>query len=185
MTLDSIFMLAGIGSDLANTAGQVANDFGLSWPYFIAQVVSFLIVAFCLQRFAYKPILTVLEERKQRIAQSLAEAEKIKQQLAEAEVSRKKTLDEAAATANKMVEEARAAAARISEAEAQKAIATAEQIIAKAREATLADHARMLTELKREVARLVVDTTAKVSGKVLTMEDQRRLTEDANQQIAA
>lgn len=178
-------MLAGIGNDLANTATQVANDFGLSWPYFIAQVVSFLIVAFCLQRFAYKPILTVLEERKQRIAQSLAEAEKIKQQLAEAEAFRRKTLDEAAATANKMVEEARAAAARISEQEAQKAIATAEQIIAKAREATLADHTRMLTELKREVARLVVDTTAKVSGKVLTIEDQRRLTEDANKQIAA
>jgi len=185
MTMDSFFLLAGIGSDLADTAGKTAAEFGLSWPYFIAQVVSFLIVAFCLQRFAYKPILTVLEERKQRIAEGLANADKIKQQLADAEVQRKQTLDEAAATANKMVEEARAAAARISEQEAQRAIATAEQIIAKAREATLADHARMLTELKREVARLVVDTTAKVSGKVLTIDDQRRLTEDANKQIAA
>ena len=185
MTMDSIIMLAGIGSDLADTAGKVATEFGLSWPYFIAQVVSFSIVAFLLQRFAYGPIQTVLAERKQRIAQSLADAEKIKQQLAEAEASRKKTLDEAAATANKIVEEARAAAARISEQEAQKAIATAEQIITKAREATQADHARMLAELKREVARLVVDTTAKVSGKVLTLDDQRRLVEDANKQIAA
>jgi F-type H+-transporting ATPase subunit b len=185
MIPDSFFLLAASGSELANKAGDVAHQFGLAWPYFIAQVVSFSIVAFLLQRFAYKPIQAVLAERRQRIAQSLADAEKIKQQLAEAEASRKKTLDEAAATANKIVEEARAAAARISEQEAQKAIATAEQIIAKAREATEADHARMLGELKREVARLVVDTTAKVSGKVLTMDDQRRLTEDANQQIAA
>ena len=58
-------------------------------------------------------------------------------------------------------------------------------IATKAREATEADHARMLGELKREVARLVVDTTAKVSGKVLTLDDQRRLVEDANKQIAA
>lgn len=185
MITDSFFLLAGIGADLANTASEVATEFGLNWPYFLAQVVSFSIVAFCLHRFAYKPILTLLDERKRRIAQSLADAEKIKQQLAEAEVSRKKTLDEAAATANKIVEEARAAAARISEQEAQKAIAAAEQIIAKAREATEADHARMLAELKREVARLVVDTTAKVSGKILTLDDQRRLVEDANKQIAA
>ena len=39
--------------------------------------------------------------------------------------------------------------------------------------------------LEGKVARLVVDTTAKVSGKVLTIDDQRRLTEDANKQIAA
>ena len=185
MTMDSFIMLAGIGSDLADTANSVAKEFGLSWPYFIAQVVIFSIVAFCLQRFAFKPIQQVLAERRQRIAEGLENAEKIKQQLAEAETSRKKTLDEAAATANKIVEEARAAAARISEQEAQKAIATAEQIITKAREATQADHARMLGELKREVARLVVDTTAKVSGKVLTLDDQRRLVEDANKQIAA
>jgi hypothetical protein len=43
----------------------------------------------------------------------------------------------------------------------------------------------MLAELKTEVARLVIDTTAKVSGKVLTAEDQRRLTEEANKEIAA
>jgi F-type H+-transporting ATPase subunit b len=185
MIPDSFPLLAASGAELANKAADVANQFGLAWPYFIAQVVSFSIVAFCLQRFAYKPILAMLEERKQRIAQSLADADKIKQQLAEAEASRKQTLDEAAAVANKIVEEARAAAARISETEAQKAIATAEQIVTKAREATQADHARMLSELKREVARLVVDTTAKVSGKVLTLDDQRVLVEEANKQIAA
>ena len=54
------------------------------------------------------------------------------------------------------------------EQETQKAIAAAEQIIAKAREAAAQDHARMLTELKREVGRLVVQTTATVTGKILT-----------------
>ena len=43
----------------------------------------------------------------------------------------------------------------------------------------------MLAELKREVARLVVDTTAKVTGKVLTGDDQRRLSEEASREIAS
>ena len=64
------------------------------------------------------------------------------------------------------------------------AIAAAEQIIAKAREAAAQDHAKMLAELKREVGRLVVQTTATVTGKVLTPEDQRRLAEETQKQLA-
>ena len=43
----------------------------------------------------------------------------------------------------------------------------------------------MMTDLRREVGRLVVSTTGKVTGKVLTPDDQRRLTEEANKQLAA
>ena len=46
-------------------------------------------------------------------------------------------------------------------------------------------HARMLAELKREVGRLVVETTAKVTGRILTVEDQQRLAEETNRQLAA
>src|SRR6187399_2535495 len=72
-------------TDLADTGRQVAEQFGLDWPHFIAQCISFGIVAFLLHRFAYKPVLKVLEERRQRIAEGLKNAEQIKQQLAEAE----------------------------------------------------------------------------------------------------
>ena len=59
----SVFF-ASLGSDLGNTATSIAETFGLNWPNFIAQCISFSIVAFALYRFAYKPILTVLEERR-------------------------------------------------------------------------------------------------------------------------
>jgi F-type H+-transporting ATPase subunit b len=65
----------------------------------------------------------------------------------------------------------------------QEAIAAAEQIITKAREATAQEHERTMESLKRELGRLVVDTTAKVTGKVLTPEDQRRLQEEATRQV--
>jgi F-type H+-transporting ATPase subunit b len=94
-------------------------------------------------------------------------------------------LSQANTQATKLIEEARAAAAKVQEQETQKAIAAAEQIIAKAREAAVADHARMLAELRREVGRLVVQTTATVTGKILTPEDQRRLAEETTRQIQA
>lgn len=164
---------------------QTAKAFGANWSLFISQVISFLIVAFLLHRFAYKPILKVLEQRREEIAQGLANAEQIKKQLAEAEVSRQQTLSDANAQANKLIEEARAVAAKVQETETQRAIATAEQIIAKAREATALDHQRMLAELRKEVGQLVVRTTAQVAGKVLTTEDQKRLVEETNKQLAA
>jgi F-type H+-transporting ATPase subunit b len=154
-------------------------------PHFFAQVISFLIVAALLYRFAYQPILTVLEERRQRIAEGLENAEKIKAELARTEAARRAILDQANDQANKLIEEARTAAARVREQETQKAIAAAEQIMAKAREAAAQDHERMLAELKREVGRLVVQTTATVTGKILTPDDQRRLAEETEKQLTA
>jgi len=168
-----------------NQVQEVAKTFGVDWPHLIAQIISFAIVCTLLYKFAYKRVLAMLEERRQRIAEGLANAEKIKAELARTEAQRQEVLAQANTQATKLIEEARAAAARVQEQETQKAIATAEQIIAKAREAAAADHARMLTELKREVGRLVVQTTATVTGKILTPEDQRRIAEETAGQVAA
>jgi F-type H+-transporting ATPase subunit b len=158
---------------------------GIEWKILLAQTISFSIVLFFLWRFAYRPIFSMLEARRDKIAEGLANAEKIKAQLAKTETDRQAVLTQAGDLANRMIEEARAAAAHVREVETQKAIAAAEQIIAKAREATAQDHARMLEELKREFGRLVVQTTTTVTGKILTLEDQRRLAEETEKQLTA
>jgi F-type H+-transporting ATPase subunit b len=178
-------MLAGIAGDLAETATDTAERFGLDWPHFIAQVISFLIVAGLLVKFAYKPILNVLEERRRQIAEGLANSEKARQELANAQGKAQEVLDQANARGNQLIEEARQSAAKVLEQETQKAIATANDIIAKARQASEAELARMKTELRREVGRLVVATTAKVTGKILTSDDQQRLAEETNRELAA
>ena len=168
--------------ELAKATGE---QFGFQTQLFISQVISFSIVAFLLHRFAYKPILKVLEERRQTISQSLANAEKIKQELAHAQVKANDILAQANAQANKNIEEARAVAAKVQELETQKAIAAANQIVAKAKEASEAELVRMKGELRKEMVRLVAETTAKVSGKVLTLDDQKRLAEETTKQLAA
>ena len=178
----TILAAAGGMGDLVN---QTAESFGFDIWIFLSQVISFVIVALLLKQLAYKPILRVLEERRQRIAEGLLNAEKIKQQLAEAEQRYQEILAKGNSEAQKMIDEARASAGVIAERKEQEAIASAEQILAKAREASALEHERTMSQLKRELGRLVVDTTAKVTGKVLTPEDQRRLQEEASRQVAA
>ncbi len=172
-------------AESGNPFQKVAEQFGVASWLFISQLFSFSIVCIILHKFAYKRVLTVLAQRRQTIEQSLADAARIRTDLAATEKRTAEMLKEASLEAQKLIDEAKAAAKTLQEKQAQQAIAEAEQIIAKAREATEMDRQRMFADLKREVARLVVDTTAKVTGKVLTSDDQRRLSEDAAREIAA
>jgi F-type H+-transporting ATPase subunit b len=164
--------------------GEIARTFGVDWPHLIAQSISFAIVCGVLYAFAYKPILQILEARRQQIAAGLANADKIKAELARIESERQGVLTKAGDEGKRMIDEARAAAARVQVDETQKALAAAEQILVRAREATDRDHARMLADLKHEVGRLVVQTTASVTGKILTAEDHRRLAEETTSQLS-
>jgi F-type H+-transporting ATPase subunit b len=168
-----------------DTVRQTAETFGWNWQLFLSQVISFCIVAYLLHRFAYKPILAVLEERRRKIEEGQLNAEKIKKELAEAEKRYAEILAKANAEAQKMIDEARESSAHLADRKQQEAIAAAEQIIAKAGEASAIERERTMAELKRQLGRLVVDTTAKVTGKVLTREDQQRLQEETARQLAS
>jgi F-type H+-transporting ATPase subunit b len=181
----SLFLLAAMHAVDSQGPEGIVTTFGVDWPHLLAQITSFCIVCVVLYRFAYRPVLTMLEVRRQQIAQGLANAEQIKAELARTEARRQEVLAQANAQATTLIEEARAAAARVLEQETRQAIATAEQIVTKAREAAAQDHDRMLVELKREVGRLAVQAATTVTGKILTAEDQRRLAEETARHVAA
>lgn len=184
----SLLILAaqgGIIDNLVESAQETGRVFGVNAWLLFSQMLSFSIVAFLLHHFAYKPILTVLETRRKKIAEGLANAEKIKVQLAESEQRVQEILTRANADAQKMIDEARASAQAVADKRTQQAISEAEQIIAKAREATGIEREKIMTELKREVGRLVIDTTAKVTGRVLTQTDQKRINEEAAREVSA
>lgn len=164
---------------------QIANTFGVDWPHLIAQIISFSIVCILLHRFAYKPILRMLDQRRQQIAQGLADTEKIKAELAQAEAKSHDIIVRANLQATVLIEEAHKAAARVQQQETQKAIAAGEQILVKSREAAAQEHARMLAELKQEVGQLVVQTAANVIGKALSKEDQMRMAEATVDRLAS
>ncbi|HEY1306195.1 MAG TPA: F0F1 ATP synthase subunit B [Vicinamibacterales bacterium] len=175
---------------LAQAGGEgrvetIARTFGVDWPHLTAQIISFSIVCALLYWLAYKPVLQMLDARRQQIAQGLANTEKINAALAGIEAQRQGIMAEAQAQSTRLIAEARDVAKRLREQETQRAAATAEQIVIKAKDAAVQEHTRMLAELKHEVGRLVVQTTAAVVGKALTPEDQRRLAEEAARQLTA
>jgi F-type H+-transporting ATPase subunit b len=169
----------------AASVSELVDRFGLHTEIFISQCIAFLVVALALKKFAYAPVLKVLEDRKQKIAEGIENADKIKAQLASTQEAKDQILSDANAKAQEMIDEARTAAEKVGEAKAQEAVKQAEEIIRKAHEATAADRDTMMAELKAEIGRLVVETTAKVSGKVLTSEDQQRLIDETNKELAA
>lgn len=181
--MNAIFLLAT--ASLVEQAQSTGRQFGFNTADFLAQVISFLLVAVLLRALAYKPIVAMLEERRQRIAEGVANAEKIQQELARTQTERQEILKQANQQANHLVEEARAAALRLREEETRKAKMAAEQILAHAREASARERALARDELRKEIGRLVVATAAQVTGRVMTPEDQERLIAETARQLAA
>src|SRR6266850_5344093 len=125
-------IIAATSGGVTDILRGTADTFGWNWKLFLAQVISFCIVAFLLRRFAYKPILAVLEDRRRKIEEGQLNAEKIRKELTEAEKRYQEIVSKANADAQKMIDEARASATHLSERKQQEAMTAAEQIIAKA-----------------------------------------------------
>jgi F-type H+-transporting ATPase subunit b len=164
---------------------ELARTFGVDWPHLLAQIVSFGIMCAVLSLLAYRPILSMLAARREQIATGLANAERIKTELARIESERVVVLARAEAEGRQLIGEARAAASVVHREELRKTQAAAAQVLSRARDEIARDRARMLADLRHEVGRLVVQTTAAVTGKILTADDHRRLAEETARQLAS
>jgi F-type H+-transporting ATPase subunit b len=158
---------------------QILREFHVDGWSFAAQLLNFFIVVFLLKKFAYGPVLDILEKRRRRVEEGEEKLAEIEKQLKESEERTQEALAEADAQAKRLVEEAKESASLLSDKKTQEAVASAQAIIAKAEEAARAEREQMQTDLRREFGRLVTTTTAQVTGKVLTDDDQRRLNEEA------
>jgi F-type H+-transporting ATPase subunit b len=163
---------------------ELVEKFGLAWPKFFAQVLIFITVYSILKKFAFGPILAILEQRRQRIADGESKLEKIAKDLAEAEINAKAVLDKANGEAARLVKEADDSAKQLADKRQQDAIHEAGQILAKAREAAALEHDQLNAQLKREFGRMLSDATARVTGKVLTSDDQGRINQETAAQVS-
>ena len=164
---------------------DVARTFGVDWPHLIAQTISFGIVCAVLYLLAYTPIIRMLAARREQIAGGLANAAQIEARLQRIEEERQETLQRAEEQGRLLVEEAQAAGGRLRERATQEATAAARQIEASARDAADRERTQMIADARRDVGRLVLQTSAAVTGKILTAEDHRRLAEETAQQLGA
>ena len=128
---------------------------------------------------------TVLEERRKTIEDAMANADKMKKDLADAETTRLSIITKANEQANAIIASAEKSAVVRGEQRTKEATRQAEEIIKKAHEAAVLDRDRLLAELKLQIGSLVIQTTEKVAGKVLTADDQTRLNSETLKQLGA
>lgn len=144
----------------------------------IVQLIAFAIVFLTLNAWVYKPILDMMESRKQKIAQGLEDARVAAEARANAEKEAAKVLAEAQAEASKVVREATERAA--SAGKDVKAAAEAEA--AKAREAAMAEaeleRNRILGDLRGQVAALAIAAANKLVGDALDEKKQHTLIDE-------
>jgi len=174
---------AAAAGEAAGGITKITQEFGISWPFLLAQILNFSIVAFILWRFGFKPVLAVLDERQHKIDDGLRFAEEMKAKLAAAQQESEATAKRAQLEATKVIEEARRAAKEFVDKQTQEGAVKAGEIIAKAQEAIALEKKKMLAEARTEIARLVVVTTERVLAKDLSDADRRRFNESASREL--
>ena len=162
---------------------NILSNFGVQWVLLIAQAVNFLILLYLLQRFLYKPILKVLEERRAKVAKSLADADEIEKRKAQTEEDRERELAKALKEATQIIEDAKKSATKIIDDAHQKAHKDIESMIQKGRQDIQTEREKMRTEIRQEISRLVVAGLKTVTGKVLTKKDQENILKQSIKEI--
>lgn len=162
---------------------QLQTQFGIEGKYLLMQVISFTILAVVLYRFFFKPVLATIEERNARIAEGLKHAEEMQAKLAAAQQESAAIIRAAQADAQKLVDEARRAAKDFADKQQAEAVARSADLVAKAQQAIMLEHKKMLDEARGEIARLVVTTTERVLAKRLSDVDRAAYNDTATKEL--
>ena len=174
---------AAASAEATSGVSKIVGDFGLSWPFFLAQVINFTVVAFILWKFAFKPVLATLDERQKKIASGLQYADEMKAKLEAIQQESLASAKKAQAEAARVIDEARKAAKEFLDRQTQESSARAAEILAKAQQAIEIEKRKMLAEARTEISRLVVATTQRVLAKELTDSERSRFNEAAAREV--
>jgi F-type H+-transporting ATPase subunit b len=191
----SFLVLAQVASHAADPAAahgeaaggitKITQDFGISAPLILAQILSFSIVAFVLWKFAFKPVMATLDERQQKIAAGLKYTEEMQAKLAATQQETAAIIKTANVEASRIIDEARKNAKDFLDKQTQEASARANDLLAKAQQAIELEHKKMLADARTEIARLVVTTTERVLAKKLTDADRAAYNDAASRELTS
>lgn len=151
---------------------------GIDPRWFISQLVNFVVLLFILQRFLYKPILNMLEQRQERIRESMDYAERVKKEAQRAEDDYQKKIEESRREGQAIIAEATQQAERSRDQILARAQDEAKEIKAKALVDVDYERKRIVAELRDQVADLAVLAAGRVLGKELDPAAHRQVVAD-------
>ena len=154
-------------------------DLGINVPVLIANIVNFTVLLVVLRLVAWGPLMRMLDERKERIAQSLSAAEQAKVQAAESERQVQEQVDASRREAQQLIAQAQEIATRIQTEARTQAQADAEATLARARNEIQQERDTAIADLRKEFADLAISAAEKVINQSLDRNAHKRLIEDA------
>jgi len=152
---------------------------GVSVPGLLAQFINFILLLLILRAIAYKPILRMLDQRSERIRESMERAEAVKLQAARTEEEFARRLTDARREGQEIITQAEKIADRLRQEEMDKTRQEVEQLRAKALEDIDRERERAVTELRRQVADLALFAAGRVVGRSLDQSSHYRLVDEA------
>ncbi|HZC28586.1 MAG TPA: F0F1 ATP synthase subunit B, partial [Gaiellaceae bacterium] len=141
-------------------------------------IVFFGLVFFILKRYAFGPIQRTIDERRQKIEQSIEEADEARNEARRLLEEHRQLIGQARGQAEEILADARKVADAQRERVREETEADRQRRLEETRRQIEAETQRALDAIRREVAELTLEATAKVTGKVLDRDDHRRLIED-------
>jgi F-type H+-transporting ATPase subunit b len=155
---------------------------GIDWQVLLAQFVNFAILFGLLSVLLYKPMRRMLDERSNRIKESMEQAEQIKEQMTKSEEQVKLQLDTARREGQDILAQAAQMGERLKEEAKGEARQEAEVIVARARTEIERERDQAIDEVKREFVDLAITAAEKVVNESLDREKHRRLIEEVLEQ---
>lgn len=155
------------------------ESLGINLKLLIAQIVNFIIVMLLLWKFAYTPVLKMLTDRKDKIAQGILDAEAAAKSLAKAEEEASKIRDKSYAEAKEILKNARDAAGVEATELVTKANDQADRVVKTAKEEASQMKDKTMSEAKKEISDVVIIALDKIVGKELNDEQKKKLTSKA------
>jgi F-type H+-transporting ATPase subunit b len=146
----------------------------VSWGTVIWSSIAFLIVAFILAKFAWKPILASIKEREVSIDNSLKSAEKARQEMANLQASNETLIKEARIERDAMLKDAQETKNRIISEAKERAQEEYGKILSSAKDAIQTEKMAAITELKSQVAALSIEIAEKVLRQELNTDDKQQ-----------
>lgn len=154
------------------------DKLGLNLPGLIAHLVNFGILLFILWRFVLPPVQRMLDERRERIRESLEAADRMRTQAMDAERQVQAQLDEARRQGRQLVDEAQAIANRMQEDARVQAHTEIEQLRARAVQDIELQRDAAIASLRREFADVTITAAEKVINQSLDRQSHQRLIDD-------
>jgi len=146
-------------------------------------VVAFGITFYVLRRYIFGPVQRTIDQRRERIREALAEADHARDEARRLLEEHRKLVASGRHDAEEILAEARRVAESMRERVKEETEAERRRRIEETRRQIEAETQRALDAIRREVAVLTLDATAKVTGKVLDKDDHKRLIEDAIKEL--